>query len=150
MEASSNNKTEDLSQAENIFEQNQNECLINFCINFYYSLLGTAVFLASEQNPDSSESEEESQVCQICYADFSCKKGLSQHIGKVHSKSDKTALCAKCGKYFKNENALKSHVKQVHDKITRVPCKKCGKLIYNKYMMKAHMAREHPAQTNIS
>ncbi|CAG9314147.1 unnamed protein product [Blepharisma stoltei] len=129
-----------------LLEETSNEFCFNYYQNFYYKSLTE---ISDERSLIPSDNEETFQ-CNICFADFSCKKGLSQHIGKIHSTSDKKALCKQCSKKFKNENALKSHIKQVHEKSTRVPCKKCGQLIYNKYMMKAHMAREHPAQVNIS
>lgn len=77
-------------------------------------------------------------VCEECGNTYKSKKGLKQHIGKVHLKKNKPSKCQTCGKRFKHKYALKFHVKQVHEEATRVNCERCGKTVYNKYAMARH------------
>jgi len=86
--------------------------------------------------------EPESQ-CDDCNTAFKSRKGLMQHIGKMHTASRKAAACPECNKKFKHKYAVRFHVKQVHDKATRVNCDDCGKEFYNKYLLKSHSETEH-------
>lgn len=118
--------------------------------NNYFGFLSGAPQNATIDSEPNEEKDEENLVCTYCMSRFTCKRGLSQHVGKVHKNFERTVNCRLCGKNYKHDSALKSHIKQVHEKTTRVVCTKCGRSIYNKYMLKAHMKKEHPAKANIS
>lgn len=94
-------------------------------------------FLQSPADPES--------LCDDCNTSFKSRKGLMQHIGKVHHPSRKAATCPECKKKFKHKYAVKFHVKQVHSKATRVSCDDCGKEFYNKYILKVHCDERHSA-----
>ena len=94
-------------------------------------------FLQQGPEPDPES------LCDDCNTSFKSRKGLMQHIGKVHHQSRKAATCPECKKKFKHKYAVKFHVKQVHTKATRVSCDDCGKEFYNKYILKAHCETRH-------
>lgn len=89
------------------------------------------------------EEELEEIICIHCRKHFKGKKGLNQHIGKVHSKKRKRSQCKDCSKKFSNRYALSFHIKQVHKKTTRVECSLCKKILYNKYVLEKHIKSEH-------
>lgn len=91
-----------------------------------------------EQRTTSPESQ-----CDDCNASFKSRKGLMQHIGKIHTAERKAAACPECNKKFKHKYAVRFHVKQVHNKATRVSCDDCGREFYNKYLLKSHSEEEH-------
>lgn len=82
-------------------------------------------------------------ICPDCHKHFKGRKGLNQHIGKVHSKKRRRSQCKECGKKFSNRYGLSFHVKQVHKKTTRVECSFCKKMMYNKYVLEKHVKSEH-------
>ncbi|OMJ86843.1 hypothetical protein SteCoe_11551 [Stentor coeruleus] len=87
--------------------------------------------------------------CHDCQLEFQSIRGLRQHEGKIHSKSEKILECSKCQKLFKNKYSLKAHLKQVHEKITKLPCEKCGKILFSKYTLKNHLKKHHPPQIRL-
>ena len=95
---------------------------------------------------DSLEFEEprlEPLECRKCHKLYSTRRGLNQHMGKVHSTKRRHCVCTQCGSSFRHKYALRFHMKQVHDKTTRVTCHLCGLQLYNKYMLPKHLAKLH-------
>ena len=97
--------------------------------------------------PTKPEEDLEEVVCPHCKKHFKGKKGLNQHMGKVHSKKRKRSQCKECGKKFSNRYALSFHIKQVHKKSTRVECSHCKKIMYNKYVLEKHVKSEHSGES---
>ncbi|CAG9336056.1 unnamed protein product [Blepharisma stoltei] len=141
---------------------NQNENQSNFLdfnentqAQLYYSCLNMICMsnlLSSPQIseiPNISEEDSDEKAYTCCSMSFQGKRGLNQHIGRLHNNFEKTSECTQCGRSFRHKNALSFHIKQVHEKSTRVRCSKCGMMVYNKYMMKNHNKKYHPPETNI-
>ena len=95
-------------------------------------------FLQPNNPTDLTENQ-----CLDCNVKFKSRKGLMQHIGKMHDQGQKTDSCPVCQKKFKNKYAVQFHVRQVHARATRVTCNVCDKVFYNKYMLKSHQATDH-------
>lgn len=97
-------------------------------------------FLEGEQmEPKTIDNEEETDFfCNECDIEFKSKKGMRQHMGKVHDTKYKHSRCKVCKKKFRNKYAVRFHSKQVHEKSTRAECSKCGRVFYNKYLLIKH------------
>lgn len=93
--------------------------------------------------------EKSKSFCHDCQLEFQSIRGLRQHEGKIHTKSEKIIECSECQKFFKNKYSLKAHLKQVHEKITKLPCEKCGKVLFSKYTLKIHIKKHHPPQIRL-
>lgn len=79
--------------------------------------------------------------CEPCCIFFNTKRGLKQHLGKVHIKKYKYSKCQFCSKKFRNKYAVRFHIKQVHEKSTRDKCEYCNKVFYNKYLIPKHQEK---------
>ncbi|OMJ75095.1 hypothetical protein SteCoe_25832 [Stentor coeruleus] len=93
--------------------------------------------------------EKSQTFCQECKLEFQSIRGLRQHEGKIHTKSEKILECNECHKLFKNKYSLKAHLKQVHEKMIKLPCEKCGKILFSKYTLKNHQRKNHPPQIRL-
>ena len=110
------------------------------CVQCTFSMVHS--FL--DQTTSDAESQEQGdRECEDCNTKFKSRKGLMQHIGKMHTAGRKPATCPECNKKFKHKYAVRFHRRQVHDRATRVACGECGKEYYNKYMLKSHRDAEH-------
>lgn len=96
-----------------------------------------------------SEIGKNKSFCNECKLEFGSTRGLRQHEGKIHTKSEKILLCTECQKMFKNKYSLKVHLRQVHEKSIKLPCDKCGKILYSKYTFKNHQRKSHPPDAKI-
>ncbi|CAG9317445.1 unnamed protein product [Blepharisma stoltei] len=92
-----------------------------------------------ESDLELSDDEEGKEFfCKECNIEFKSRKGMRQHMGKVHDTKYKHSRCSICKKKFRNKYAVKFHWKQVHEKSTRAKCEKCGRVFYNKYLLINH------------
>lgn len=120
------------------------QCQAEFCTQADYNEHLLRVFhLDEEVTSFSSAKIDELFKCPICEVQLLNQQGLSQHIGKQHTKKAKGSYCPLCRKKFKHKYAVRFHVKQVHAQATRVVCPHCGCSIYNKYMLRTHIDKEH-------
>ena len=93
--------------------------------------------------------DETTRNCRICHQDFTNNRGLRQHIGKIHKKSEKKIRCDQCRKKFKTKHSLKAHKLNVHDKVTQVSCPECNKVFSSKYILLRHKKIQHPITPRI-
>ncbi|CAG9329247.1 unnamed protein product [Blepharisma stoltei] len=92
---------------------------------------------------DNRRKTGETIGCPKCQKVMKSRKGLHQHIAKIHCNRKKKCLCEVCGKNYKNKYALIFHIRQVHEKSTRAICEYCKKILYNKYSLVDHIAKVH-------
>lgn len=88
--------------------------------------------------------DEKSKNCEICNEEFANNRGLKQHIGKIHSNSEKKFRCDKCRKKFRTKHSLKAHQMNVHEKATQIVCIECNKVFSSKYICIKHQKKKHP------
>ena len=62
--------------------------------------------------------------------------------------SDNSSICDQCGKSFSNVYTLSAHKKQVHDKIKSFKCEICYTAFATKYKLKRHFAGVHSEVRN--
>ena len=93
--------------------------------------------------------DENARNCEICREEFANNRGLRQHIGKIHRKSEKKLRCDRCRKKFKTKHSLKAHKMNVHDKVTQISCSECSKVFSSKYICLRHKKRQHPITPRI-
>lgn len=120
------------------------QCNAEFYTQAEYNEHFLRVFhMDEEERSFSSTNAEERYKCPICEMHLLNQQGLSQHIGKLHTKKPKGSYCSLCRKKFKHKYAVRFHVNQVHAQATRVTCPHCNSVLYNKYTLQKHVAKEH-------
>ena len=104
----------------------------------YFPVLSLEFACEASSAPDTAPI-----ACSKCNKPCKSRRGLNQHIGKVHCRKKRHSVCRQCGNAFRDKYALRFHVKQVHEQATRVICQLCGEVLYNKYLLPRHMEKMH-------
>jgi uncharacterized Zn-finger protein len=106
-------------------------------------------FKSTQNHSEENDSEEQVTHCMICKKAFVNSRGVKQHIGKIHRRSEKRIKCEKCLKKFKTKYSLKAHQMSVHEKVTQITCIVCSKVFSSKYTHAFHKKKFHPPGTSI-
>ncbi|KAL7025133.1 hypothetical protein ACKWTF_013356 [Chironomus riparius] len=87
-------------------------------------------------------------LCEICGSEFLSNLLLSQHIRRLHRRTDETFPCTSCTKVFASKPNLDSHIKKMHqnDNTKTHRCETCNNVFSSAPNLKQHIKTVHEVE----